>query len=523
MDADNSLFHTVRYPLETPEEPDETISRYRFLADVMPLLVWTARPDGFIDYFNQRWYDTTGLEPPETQERHWQSVLHPDDLSLYRDSWTQALQTGKPYELECRFRRASDGSHRWHLVRAFPRRNSNGKIVQWVGTGTDIDDQVRVQEELEAGRRFALSALDGLAAHIAVLDEAGRIIMVNRSWRAFAEANGPTINPASEGANYLHVCDSAEGDRSSEAPLVAQGIRAVLRGEQDKFVIEYPCHSDTELRWFNLRVTRFPDPGPARVIVSHEDITSRKLAEEALRRRALELARATRALERTNRELDQFAYITSHDLKAPLRGIANLSSWIEEDLGDNLNPETQQHLELLRGRVNRMEAMIEGILQYSRIGRVQSSAETVDVGVLLNEVIDLMAPPPEVHIKIETPMPPLLTDKLRLQQVFMNLIGNAIKHAQRPDVEIRIAAREQGDFQEFVVSDNGPGIAPQYHEKIFQFFQTLEARDKVEGTGIGLSLVKKIIENLGGTIQVESEEGKGAAFRFTLPKSSETE
>ena len=165
--------------------------------------------------------------------------------------------------------------------------------------------------------------------------------MVDRSWRAFTEANGPTINPASEGANYLHVCDSAEGDRSSEAPLVAQGIRAVLRGEQDKFVIEYPCHSDTELRWFHLRVTRFPDPGPARVIVSHEDITSRKLAEEALRRRALELARATRALERTNRELDQFAYVTSHDLKAPLRGIANLSSWIEEDLGDNLNAETR--------------------------------------------------------------------------------------------------------------------------------------------------------------------------------------
>ena len=111
MDADNSLFHTVRYPLEIPEEPDETIFRYRFLADAMPLLVWTARPDGFIDYFNQRWHDTTGLEPHETQERRWQSVLHPDDLSLYLDSWTQALQTGKPYEIKCRFRRASDGSY----------------------------------------------------------------------------------------------------------------------------------------------------------------------------------------------------------------------------------------------------------------------------------------------------------------------------------------------------------------------------------------------------------------------------
>jgi PAS domain S-box-containing protein len=252
------------------------------------------------------------------------------------------------------------------------------------------------------------------------------------------------------------------------------------------------------------------------------DITARRKAARALRRRAKELTKLTTQLKRSNEELDQFAYITSHDLRAPLRGIHNLSNWIEEDLGAAMTPHAKEQMELLRGRVHRMEALISGLLEYSRVGRVKGQVQTVDVGRLLAEVTDLLAPADGARVEVIGTMPTIQGDRLRLQQVFMNLIGNALKHGKAAGVapQVRVSAREAGRFIEFSISDNGPGIAPEYHERIFVIFQTLAARDKVEGAGVGLSLVKKIVEGNGGTIRVESVPPEpGTTFTFTWPKS----
>lgn len=230
-------------------------------------------------------------------------------------------------------------------------------------------------------------------------------------------------------------------------------------------------------------------------------------------------------ISRSNRELDQFAYVASHDLKAPLRGIANLAQWIEEDLGGNVPDGVAEQLRLLRGRVGRMESLIDGILLYSRAGRTAATQEAVDVAVLLRETVELLSPPAGVEVRIEPPLPRFTTDRVALQQVFMNLIGNAIKHAApRPadgqGARVVVRGRDAGALWAFSVSDNGPGIAPAYHERIWGLFQTLEARDKVEGTGIGLSIVRKAVEAHGGRAWVESTEGQGATFCFTWPKSS---
>jgi signal transduction histidine kinase len=248
------------------------------------------------------------------------------------------------------------------------------------------------------------------------------------------------------------------------------------------------------------------------------DVVARRRAEETVQRRAEELAALTRALERSNRELDQFAYVISHDLKAPLRGIANLSRWIAEDLGEDLPDGTSQQLELMRGRVQRMEAMIDDLLQYSRVGRVHLQPELVDVGQLLAGVVDLLPVPDGFTVEVGPGMPTLAAERLRLEQVFLNLIGNAIKHHDRPDGHVCISVRDDGEYYEFTVADDGPGIAPQYHEKVFIIFQTLAGLNKAEDTGIGLTLVKKIIESQGGTIHLDSEEGRGATFRFRWPK-----
>lgn len=255
------------------------------------------------------------------------------------------------------------------------------------------------------------------------------------------------------------------------------------------------------------------------------DIQERKTVEETLTARANELAYLTTiltqtnaALEKRNQELDQFAYVTSHDLKAPLRAIANLSQWIEEDISDSLTDETRHQMDLLRGRVHRMEALINGLLQYSRSGRVTSDKSSVAVASMLLEIIDSLDPPPTFTVEIAPNMPTLVTERLPLEQVFSNLIGNAIKHHPRLDGKVQVSCLDKGSSYEFAVADDGNGIAPEYHDKIFGIFQTLEARDRSENTGIGLAIVKKIVENHGGKIKVESNEGIGAKFIFTWNK-----
>jgi light-regulated signal transduction histidine kinase (bacteriophytochrome) len=227
------------------------------------------------------------------------------------------------------------------------------------------------------------------------------------------------------------------------------------------------------------------------------------------------------ALEASNQELDQFAYVASHDLKAPLRGIANLSQWIEDDLGDRLDDQSRGHLHLLRGRVVRLENLIGGILAYSRAGRDSSEQAVVDVGALVAEVWELLAPPATARLEVAAPLPQLRASRVQLQQILLNLIGNAIKYNAERALTIRVVVQRAGRRWEFSVADDGIGIAPEYAEKIWGLFQTLERRDKIESTGIGLSVVRKIVESRGGKAWVESELGRGATFRFTWPADPE--
>lgn len=252
-------------------------------------------------------------------------------------------------------------------------------------------------------------------------------------------------------------------------------------------------------------------------LLAHQNKVRRALADlaQALRERN----RVQKDLERSNRDLDEFAYAASHDLRAPLRGISNLAHWVEEDLGTDLPASARKQLDLLRGRVNRMEALIDGILKYSRAGRVHEPPVEVDVEALVRESIELVAPPPGARVEIGPGMPRLLTERAQLQQVFLNLISNAIKHARRDDPVVRISVEEDGDMLRFEVADNGPGIPLQYQERVWGMFQTLSSRDQVEGTGIGLATVKKLVERRGGRVGISSEDGAGARFFFLWPRS----
>lgn len=249
----------------------------------------------------------------------------------------------------------------------------------------------------------------------------------------------------------------------------------------------------------------------------------RERYEAQLQTTNLKLERYTRELERSNNELDQFAYVVSHDLKAPLRGIINVSNWLEEDLEDQLEDDNLRQLRLLRNRTERLEALIEGILEFSRVMRVRPDPEIVDVAELLAEIAEDLEPPPGFEVRVGPGMPTLLTQRVRLRQVFTNLINNAFKYHHRDNGRAEITVRDADDFFEFAVADDGPGIPEDCHGKIFQIFQTLMPRDAHESTGIGLAIVQKIVVEQGGRISVKSREGEGATFRFTWPKVPESE
>jgi signal transduction histidine kinase len=314
--------------------------------------------------------------------------------------------------------------------------------------------------------------------------------------------------PEVQGQGFFELMDQVY---ATGQPHIGRGVRAVW----DRLGNGTQSEGFLDIIYQPLRNAEDSVYGIMTHVIDVTEIVQARQAADAKRE---EIDRMAQDVARVNRELDQFAYVASHDLKAPLRGIASLAQWIEEDLGSRVDLQSRKHLELLQVRVHRMEALIEGILKYSRAGRVRDKQEVVNVNDLLAESIELLNAPPDASIVIGTGMPIIQTERAALQQVFMNLIGNAILHARRKDPYIWIDVGEEGDFYKFLVGDDGPGIAPEFHEKIWDAFQTLEPRDKVEGTGIGLALVRKHVTTRGGRAWVESREGQGATFFFLWPK-----
>jgi len=468
-----------------------------------------------------------GLEPGtfSGSVEEYRERIHPDDrersLSLVQEALNKQAKTHHVLHRIVR----PDGTTRWLDSHARFMYAKDGTPLRLVGVSTDVTDRLEIEsardralEQARAERQRLYEVFMQAPAAIAVLEGPEHRFTVANPLYLELVGGRPVLGkavadalPEVVGQGFMELLDHVytTGEVYQAREMLVRLDRD-LDGTLENVYVDFVYQAMKNVH------------GEAFGIMVHAvDITDKVTARQEVERKAEELARLSRDLERSNKELDQFAYVASHDLKAPLRGIANLTQWIEEDLGDKVIGESKEHMQLLKGRVHRMEALIDGILAYSRAGRVRERPARIDVGALLAEVVELLSPPQETQVVIQPGMPAMEAERVPLQQVFMNLIGNAIKYTRRPDARIEVAAHEEGEFYRFAIADNGPGIAPQYREKIWQIFQTLAPRDKVEGTGIGLSVVRKIVEARGGRAWLDSEPNKGSTFYFTWPKHQE--
>lgn len=306
-----------------------------------------------------------------------------------------------------------------------------------------------------------------------------------------------------------------DGKNSQEKST--ENINAALAGQPQFFEwthVKYdgtPFYAEVGLNTFELK-------GSMHIQAIVRDITERKKVEEELENLNRELEDTVEKLTLSNRELQDFAHITAHDLKAPLRAIGTLADWISTDYGDKLDETGKQQVRLMVKRAERMSELVDSILEYSEVGRVTKEKQKVELNTLIKDVILDIGPPNNMEITVIKELPTILCEKTRIRQVLQNLLSNAIKYMDKPKGQIDIDFSENDEFWKFSVADNGPGIESKYFEKIFKIFQTLAPRDEMESTGIGLSVVKKIVEMYGGRVWVESEIGNGSTFFFTWPK-----
>jgi PAS domain S-box-containing protein len=394
------------------------------------------------------------------------------------------------------------------------------------GFGDDITDRKPAEIDLQASEDLFRRTFEYIPLGFAHVALDGSLLRVNRK---FCEIVGYT---QSELLATTFQAITEPADLLEDLNLLTQ----LVNGEIDEYTLEkrYVHHQGHHV-WVNLTVALIRSIAPIGergtpeyFLGAIKDITDRKHLEVLTQTQTADLHRlnnslilAQQQLQERNQELDRFVSIAAHDLKAPLRAIANLSEWIEEDLREQIPGENPQ-LKLLRQRVKRMDALIDGLLRYSRAGKEELATETVDVAEILAETIDSLSPPASFEIRIVTPMPILDTKRLLLTQVFANLINNAIKHHDRVDGQIEITVEDLGDRDLFAIADDGPGIpAVESRTRIFEIFQTLNSTtDSTENTGIGLALVKKIVEGEGGEIWLDDECILGCRFCFTWLKTA---
>ncbi len=420
----------------------------------------------------------------------------PDHLCVLEE----VKRTGKPVVVE-HIHYDVDKNTRYVEVRGFPFFGKDGKISEIIEFCLDITEKKQIESDLKQAKERAELIFRLVPSSVFTVDRNNVITSVNDRLCQMTGFAPEDMIGKSCTEFALEPCCVKGG-------LYAQDVEKPVIGKECKIQTK-----DGRVLNISKNVDFVRDSHGEIIggIVSFEDITATKQIEQRQHKLVEEL-------ESVNRELKDFAYIISHDLKAPLRGITTLADWISSDYEEKLDDQGKEKLRLLKDRASKMHNMIEGVLQYSRVGRIREEKVSVDLNVLIGEVIDTIGLGENVEILVENELPVVNFEPVRIRQIFQNLLGNAVKYMDKPKGWIKIGCVADGDFWKFSVADNGPGIEEKNFERIFKIFQTLTPQEEFESAGVGLTVVKRIVELYGGKIWLESELAKGTTFLFTLPK-----
>jgi len=492
----------------------ESEDRYRILADHSSDLIVQFDRDLRLRYVSPACRDILGMDESELLGHRLSGPIHPEHVEQLDKALKSLLSNVVEQSSICI--RAHDRDGRWIWLEAVMRSlrdPTSGQICGIVGTFRDISARRAAEERF---RRV----VDSTPIAMVMIDRSGLISLVNRETeRLFGYGSDDLLNqrievlmPAGEqNQHQAHVDHYFADPTLLESSQRAMGAGQKLHGRR-KDGSEFPVE---------IGLTPINTDEGVMVLGAIVDITLRERVEEERRqfnkRLEQQVAQRTAELETANKELDDFAYAASHDLKAPLRVIDNASKWLEEDLAPHLTGENRTNMQLLRGRVRRLEKLLDDLLQFSRIGRDPAGTEIISGADLMDNVLTLLDLPDGFQVVVEAGFDQISAYRMPLQQIMMNLISNAIKHHDKATGRIEISVADRGSHHAFAVKDDGPGIPARFHDRIFKMFQTLRPRDQVEGSGMGLAIVRKQIELSGGTYVLESSVGKGTTFHFTLP------
>ncbi|WP_194778378.1 PAS domain-containing sensor histidine kinase [Pararhodonellum marinum] len=502
----------------------EREEKFHSLVQTLPQLVWVTDEKGNAEFSSHRWKEYTGIEP--INEKDWRKIVHPDDFDGINEAWLQSLETGDVYSCDIRLK-SKEGQYRWHSVKGRPVFDKDHRIVSWVGAFTDIHSEKTISQELEeivASRIADLKEseekfykLFDLSPVCKTLSDikSGKILMVNDE---FTNVFGFTA-------------EESLGKTSIELGMIDPTAREVIIQQLNS----YGKMQNQEVEFIRKSGEKFSALASAEIIKignsqyylsAISDITERKIAEQNIAQKNIEL-------QKLNKELQSFAYISSHDLQEPLRKIQTFASRIKEKEENNLSEYGRDSFKRMQDAAKRMQTLIQDLLAYSHTSNVERKFESVDLNKILEEVKDdfydeIM----DKHAIIEaSELSVVHVIPFQIRQLFYNLIGNALKFSipSRPP-HIRIKSEivsgdhlKNGKFSKneqyyhITVEDNGIGFEQQYSEKIFEVFQRLHGRREYSGTGIGLSVVKKIVETHNGFVSATGEINKGATFDIFLP------
>ncbi|MBA9078367.1 PAS domain-containing protein [Rufibacter quisquiliarum] len=486
--------------------------RIKKILDALPHMTFTARPDGYIDYYSQRWYSFLGGSQKELIGWRWEDYVHPEDWEATIASWRRSLATGHDFAIENRWFSVEEGGYRWYLVRAVPVRDEEGHITMWVGSNTDIHDQKQMLLALQESTEHFRFLADSMPQLVWTTDPHGFHDYFNQRWVDYTGYDVEASKGTQMWNNLLHPEDQERA--------FARWRYSLETGEPYQVEYRFRRASDGEWRWFLGRALPMRDAegNILRWFGTCTDIEEQKRDEELM-------AQTNRELRSINEDLDSFVYTASHDLKLPIINMAGIFKELTKSATFH-DPDAELLIGMFDKALNQINATISDLAEIVKVQKnINAHRDEIELHDLLDEVtlsIKDMVKESQAQIYVDfKEVPQVIFSRVNLKSILYNLISNAIKYRspERPPV-VHLKTDRQGDFIRLTVQDNGLGIdLEKYGSKVFQMFKRFH--NHVAGSGLGLYIINRIVQKNGGYIELQSEVGKGTTFQIYMKEASE--